>query len=146
MSKLRKQHLFPFGFALMVPSKYSRYLKSLCKTVKIVGLWGFFGLFWGRWILMMQVADMHYGNGRLTRCRDVLENEFQYCSDLNTTRFLEKMIQLEKPDLIAFTGTKLLFLWIYTDVLFIGVLHRIRRRGWIEIVLISNSWLFGCLR
>ncbi|XP_073289916.1 probable inactive purple acid phosphatase 28 [Primulina huaijiensis] len=53
---------------------------------------------------ILQVADMHYGNGMLTRCRDVLENEFQYCSDLNTTRFLEKMIQLEKPDLIAFTG------------------------------------------
>lgn len=47
---------------------------------------------------------MHFGNGKLTRCRDVLESEFEYCSDLNTTRFLEKMIQLENPDFVAFTG------------------------------------------
>ncbi|KAK4414848.1 putative inactive purple acid phosphatase 28 [Sesamum alatum] len=53
---------------------------------------------------ILQVADMHFGNGKLTRCRDVLESEFEYCSDLNTTRFLEKMIQLENPDFVAFTG------------------------------------------
>ncbi|KAF5456398.1 hypothetical protein F2P56_025887 [Juglans regia] len=48
--------------------------------------------------------DMHYGNGMITRCRDVLESEFQYCSDLNTTRFLKRMLEVEKPDFIAFTG------------------------------------------
>ncbi|KAL2533411.1 putative inactive purple acid phosphatase 28 [Abeliophyllum distichum] len=53
---------------------------------------------------ILQVADMHFGNGMVTRCRDVLESEFEYCSDLNTTRFLEKMIKLEKPDFVAFTG------------------------------------------
>ncbi|KAL0308276.1 UNVERIFIED_CONTAM: putative inactive purple acid phosphatase 28 [Sesamum radiatum] len=53
---------------------------------------------------ILQVADMHFGNGKVTRCRDVLESEFEYCSDLNTTRFLEKMIQLENPDFVAFTG------------------------------------------
>ncbi|KAL3644153.1 putative inactive purple acid phosphatase 28 [Castilleja foliolosa] len=53
---------------------------------------------------ILQVADMHFGNGKLTRCRDVLESEFEYCSDLNTTRFLEKMIQIESPDFVAFTG------------------------------------------
>ncbi|CAA0821454.1 Probable inactive purple acid phosphatase 28 [Striga hermonthica] len=53
---------------------------------------------------ILQVADMHFGNGKLTRCRDVLETEFNHCSDLNTTQFLEKMIQLESPDFIAFTG------------------------------------------
>ncbi|KAK6147413.1 hypothetical protein DH2020_018325 [Rehmannia glutinosa] len=53
---------------------------------------------------ILQVADMHFGNGKLTRCRDVLESEYNYCSDMNTTRFLEKMIQLEKPDFVAFTG------------------------------------------
>ncbi|GFP84380.1 probable inactive purple acid phosphatase 28 [Phtheirospermum japonicum] len=53
---------------------------------------------------ILQVADMHFGNGKLTRCRDVLESEFNYCSDLNTTRFLEKMILLESPDFVAFTG------------------------------------------
>ncbi|XP_055822534.1 probable inactive purple acid phosphatase 28 isoform X1 [Solanum dulcamara] len=53
---------------------------------------------------ILQVADMHYGNGMLTRCRDVLESEFNYCSDLNTTHFLRKMIEIENPDLIVFTG------------------------------------------
>ncbi|OIT39662.1 PREDICTED: probable inactive purple acid phosphatase 28 [Nicotiana attenuata] len=53
---------------------------------------------------ILQVADMHYGNGKVTRCRDVLESEFNYCSDLNTTQFLRKMIEIEKPDLIVFTG------------------------------------------
>ncbi|XP_060172394.1 probable inactive purple acid phosphatase 28 isoform X2 [Lycium barbarum] len=47
---------------------------------------------------------MHYGNGMVTRCRDVLVSEFNYCSDLNTTQFLRKMIDIEKPDLIVFTG------------------------------------------
>lgn len=47
---------------------------------------------------------MHFGNGMGTRCRDVLDSEFDYCSDLNTTQFLEKMIQLERPDFVVFTG------------------------------------------
>ncbi|XP_031106936.1 probable inactive purple acid phosphatase 28 isoform X1 [Ipomoea triloba] len=53
---------------------------------------------------ILQVADMHYGNGKVTRCRDVLETEFDNCSDLNSTSFLRKLIQLEKPDLVVFTG------------------------------------------
>ncbi|CAI9766440.1 unnamed protein product [Fraxinus pennsylvanica] len=53
---------------------------------------------------ILQVADMHFGNGMVTRCKDVLESEFEVCSDLNSTRFLEKMIQVEKPDFVAFTG------------------------------------------
>ncbi|KAG8639712.1 probable inactive purple acid phosphatase 28 [Manihot esculenta] len=53
---------------------------------------------------ILQVADMHYGTGAVTRCRDVLPSEFDFCSDLNTTRFLERMIRSEKPDFIAFTG------------------------------------------
>ncbi|CAH1449435.1 unnamed protein product [Lactuca virosa] len=52
---------------------------------------------------ILQVADMHYGTG-LTRCRDVLTSEFEWCSDLNTTLFLKRMIDAEKPDFIAFTG------------------------------------------
>lgn len=48
---------------------------------------------------------MHYGMGMVTRCRDVMPPEFKYCSDLNTTRFLKRIIEAEKPDLIAFTGT-----------------------------------------
>ncbi|KAB1204295.1 putative inactive purple acid phosphatase 28 [Morella rubra] len=53
---------------------------------------------------ILQVADMHYANGMMSRCRDVLESEFPYCSDLNTTRFLKRMLEAEKPDFIAFTG------------------------------------------
>lgn len=47
---------------------------------------------------------MHYGSGIVTSCRDVLDSEFEYCSDLNTTRFLKRMIEAENPDFIAFTG------------------------------------------
>ncbi|KAJ4833194.1 putative inactive purple acid phosphatase 28 [Turnera subulata] len=53
---------------------------------------------------ILQVADMHFGTGLVTRCRDVLSSEFHYCTDLNTTRFLRRMIQSEKPDFVAFTG------------------------------------------
>ncbi|CAI8589884.1 unnamed protein product [Vicia faba] len=53
---------------------------------------------------ILQVADMHYGNGILTRCKDVLASEFEFCSDLNTTRFLKRIIHAESPDFIAFTG------------------------------------------
>ncbi|XP_061352692.1 probable inactive purple acid phosphatase 28 isoform X2 [Gastrolobium bilobum] len=53
---------------------------------------------------ILQVADMHYGSGSITRCRDVLASEFEFCSDLNTTRFLKRIIQAENPDFIAFTG------------------------------------------
>ncbi|XP_043711698.1 probable inactive purple acid phosphatase 28 isoform X3 [Telopea speciosissima] len=52
---------------------------------------------------ILQVADMHYGNGIVTRCRDVLPSEFEFCSDLNTTQFLRRVIKAEKPDLIVFT-------------------------------------------
>ncbi|XP_057746026.1 probable inactive purple acid phosphatase 28 [Arachis stenosperma] len=53
---------------------------------------------------ILQVADMHYGIGKVTRCRDVLSSEFDCCSDLNTTQFLERIIRAENPDFIAFTG------------------------------------------
>ncbi|XP_057545448.1 probable inactive purple acid phosphatase 28 [Amaranthus tricolor] len=53
---------------------------------------------------ILQVADMHYGQGVLTRCQDVSPEEFKFCSDLNTTRFLQRLIQVEKPDFLAFTG------------------------------------------
>uniref|UniRef100_A0A0E0ADW1 Calcineurin-like phosphoesterase domain-containing protein n=1 Tax=Oryza glumipatula TaxID=40148 RepID=A0A0E0ADW1_9ORYZ len=54
---------------------------------------------------ILQVADMHFGNGAATRCRDVApEVGGARCSDLNTTRFLRRVIEAERPDLIAFTG------------------------------------------
>ncbi|KAJ4956980.1 hypothetical protein NE237_013763 [Protea cynaroides] len=53
---------------------------------------------------ILQVADMHYADGKATLCEDVLPEQFSGCSDLNTTAFLERMIRAEKPDLIVFTG------------------------------------------
>lgn len=54
---------------------------------------------------ILQVADMHFGNGAATRCRDVApELGGARCSDLNTTRFLRRLIEAERPDLIVFTG------------------------------------------
>lgn len=47
---------------------------------------------------------MHYGNGGLSRCRDVAASEYRYCSDLNTTRFVRRIIDAERPDFVAFTG------------------------------------------
>nr|POE95013.1 putative inactive purple acid phosphatase 29 [Quercus suber] len=53
---------------------------------------------------ILQVADMHYANGKNTTCEDVFLSEEPYCSDLNTTAFLERTILAENPDLIVFTG------------------------------------------
>ncbi|RCV22726.1 hypothetical protein SEVIR_4G256500v4 [Setaria viridis] len=54
---------------------------------------------------ILQVADMHFGNGAATRCRDVSpDGGGARCSDLNTTWFLRRVIEAERPDLIAFTG------------------------------------------
>lgn len=53
---------------------------------------------------ILQVADMHYADGILTPCLDVDEEQALTCTDLNTTAFIERLIQNEKPDLIVFTG------------------------------------------
>lgn len=53
---------------------------------------------------ILQVADMHYADGRKTHCLDVLPKQFSHCSDFNTSVFINRMIQAEKPDLIVFTG------------------------------------------
>ncbi|KAE8700963.1 putative inactive purple acid phosphatase 29 [Hibiscus syriacus] len=47
---------------------------------------------------ILQVADMHYADGRTTPCEDVLPSQVQGCSDLNTTAFVHRMIEAEKPD------------------------------------------------
>uniref|UniRef100_A0A7C9DKE3 Acid phosphatase n=1 Tax=Opuntia streptacantha TaxID=393608 RepID=A0A7C9DKE3_OPUST len=57
---------------------------------------------------ILQVADMHYANGKSTACLDVLPNQVEGCSDLNTTAFIERMIKAEKPDLIVFTGDNIM--------------------------------------
>ncbi|KAG2326997.1 hypothetical protein Bca4012_035902 [Brassica carinata] len=53
---------------------------------------------------ILQVADMHYANGASTWCKDVRLSQLFQCSDLNTTAFMTRVIALEKPDLIVFTG------------------------------------------
>jgi len=53
---------------------------------------------------ILQVADMHYANGKTTPCLNVLPSQNLSCSDLNTTLFINRMIQAEKPNLIVFTG------------------------------------------
>lgn len=53
---------------------------------------------------ILQVADMHYADGKTTPCLDVLPSQNVSCSDLNTTAFIHRMILAEKPNLIVFTG------------------------------------------
>ncbi|KAF7154269.1 hypothetical protein RHSIM_Rhsim01G0181700 [Rhododendron simsii] len=53
---------------------------------------------------ILQVADMHYGDGKTTPCEDVLPQQVAGCSDLNTTAFLRRMIAAVNPHLIIFTG------------------------------------------
>ncbi|KAM7476595.1 hypothetical protein LguiB_023838 [Lonicera macranthoides] len=53
---------------------------------------------------ILQVADMHYADGKITPCEDVLPRQVPTCSDLNTTAFIRRMILAEKPHLIVFTG------------------------------------------
>ncbi|GLT34258.1 hypothetical protein SLA2020_087820 [Shorea laevis] len=53
---------------------------------------------------ILQVADMHYANGKRTRCKNVLPDQDAGCSDLNTTAFAQRIILAEKPDFIVFTG------------------------------------------
>lgn len=54
---------------------------------------------------ILQVADMHYADGKTTPCEDVFPDQIATCSDLNTTAFLNRIIRAEKPDLVVFTGT-----------------------------------------
>ncbi|CAM8911443.1 unnamed protein product [Rhodiola kirilowii] len=53
---------------------------------------------------ILQVADMHYGDGKTTPCENVFPSQMASCSDLNTTAFVIRMIKAEKPDLIVYTG------------------------------------------
>jgi predicted MPP superfamily phosphohydrolase len=64
---------------------------------------------------ILQVADMHYANGKNTLCLDILPSQNASCTDLNTTAFIHRMILAEKPNLIVFTGiVKFLFnFWFY---------------------------------
>lgn len=65
---------------------------------------------------ILQVSDMHYGFGKETQCSNVTPEESPYCSDLNTTSFIQRTIASEKPDLIVFSGTD-----SYTQINFVFV-------------------------
>ena len=56
---------------------------------------------------IIQVADMHFADGKSTACLDVLPRQAKACSDLNTSAFIHRMIEAEKPNLVVFTGNLL---------------------------------------
>ncbi|KAH1196223.1 putative inactive purple acid phosphatase 29 [Glycine max] len=49
---------------------------------------------------ILQIADLHFANGKTTHCLDVLPSQYASCSDLNTTAFIQRIILSEKPNLI----------------------------------------------
>ncbi|KAL6492977.1 putative inactive purple acid phosphatase 29 [Orobanche gracilis] len=53
---------------------------------------------------ILQVADMHFADGKRTPCEDVFPQQMKTCSDLNTTAFIRRLIRAEKPHFIVFTG------------------------------------------
>lgn len=53
---------------------------------------------------ILQVADMHFADGKRTLCEDVFPQQMATCSDLNTTAFIRRVILAEKPDFVVFTG------------------------------------------
>ena len=54
---------------------------------------------------ILQFADMHFENGKATNCTALtVEQQKWPCTDLNTTDFLRRLIDLEDPDLVIFTG------------------------------------------
>lgn len=61
---------------------------------------------------ILQIADLHFANGKTTHCLDVLPSQYASCSDLNTTAFIQRIILSEKPNLIVFTGIPILFFFL----------------------------------
>eukprot|EP00898_Chlorokybus_atmophyticus_P003577 jgi/Chlat1/421/Chrsp10S01471 len=62
---------------------------------------------------ILQVADMHYtngavvtGNGYANACQNILPEWAAAgpCDDTNTTQYLAQLLDLERPDLVVFTG------------------------------------------
>ncbi|KAG9134141.1 hypothetical protein Leryth_004826 [Lithospermum erythrorhizon] len=54
-------------------------------------------------LLISNIFSVNYQLTKFKKLSD-LPLQFKYCSDLNSTRFLERMIQAERPDFVAFTG------------------------------------------
>lgn len=54
---------------------------------------------------ILQFADMHFENGAATACNSLTPAQAAWpCTDLNTTDFLRRLIEVEQPDLVLFTG------------------------------------------
>ncbi len=54
---------------------------------------------------IVQIADMHYTTGSASGCADLSAEQEQWaCSDLNTTALIDRMLDIEDPDLVVFTG------------------------------------------
>eukprot|EP00002_Diphylleia_rotans_P007841 TRINITY_DN17518_c0_g1_i1.p1 TRINITY_DN17518_c0_g1~~TRINITY_DN17518_c0_g1_i1.p1 ORF type:complete len:348 (+),score=81.31 TRINITY_DN17518_c0_g1_i1:46-1089(+) len=52
---------------------------------------------------IVQFTDTHYTNGALSLCDDITPEE-RPCSGLNTTALMGAILDIEKPDLVVFTG------------------------------------------
>lgn len=82
---------------------------------------------------ILQIADLHYANGKTTHCLDVLRSQYASCSDLNTTAFIQRIILAEKPNLIVFTGFYssqflfLLFIYFASSFVFIFFFHLVHK-------------------
>ena len=54
---------------------------------------------------ILQAADIHFGNGKTDKCVDINVSKYPYsCSSLNSTQFIKSIVDIEKPDLIIYTG------------------------------------------
>ena len=49
---------------------------------------------------ILQISDTHFGNGVKSKCNNYYGN----CSGLDTVKFISKALNIEKPDLVVFTG------------------------------------------
>ena len=54
---------------------------------------------------ILQVADIHFGNGKGDPCYQLTDEEKQYpCDSFNSTDFIRKVYEIEQPDLVVYTG------------------------------------------
>ena len=56
---------------------------------------------------ILQVADMHVGTGRYDQCMNVAEADVSHCTGQRTLEFVNRVSEIENPDLIVFTGDQI---------------------------------------
>lgn len=61
----------------------------------------------GKAFKILQIADIHYANGKSTGCQDILDSQLP-CSDSNSTAWIAKILQLERPNLVVFSGDNIM--------------------------------------